>query len=146
MTKGVKLREGRHQVGGLEERENGSEYAGSDPAPRLGLGSLLGAVSAWVRKTELAVRVVGTRSDRVTQNSVLVPLLPPHHPFFGDPHSMCRALGSVGLGSVHPGQTSFFSILGTKRWQGLPHHPTSAPVLQEQDQGSEVRALLLILV
>lgn len=54
----MKVREGRPLVGGLEERENGSDYAGSDPAPRLRLGSLLGAVSEWVRKTDLVVRGV----------------------------------------------------------------------------------------
>lgn len=35
----MKVGEGGHLVGGLEERENGSESAGSDPAPRLVWGA-----------------------------------------------------------------------------------------------------------
>lgn len=78
MTTGVKVREGRPLVGGLEERENGSDYAGSDPAPRLRLGSLLGAVSAWVRKTDLVVRGVEIQQGeaRILPEKVTLKLKP----------------------------------------------------------------------
>lgn len=74
MTKGVKVGEGGHLVGGLEERENGSESAGSDPAPRWGVGSLVEVVSEWARKRDGGKNVW---RHRVTQNSAPVLLLPP---------------------------------------------------------------------